>query len=172
MTQLLAPRLTFPRWRIALVVSLTEAETETQVRLERGDVAVFANNHPDRRSLLELLLFSLREGCPIGVLSGEGRVIMQVGTIHRGQVLGVSQNIHHDQVLNVDLGGEAAPKYLSKNHPQIAEMLRDVTRSAETEQALWYVIQGSSIVDTMILPSDEDEALCSWFRQHTLGEKR
>jgi hypothetical protein len=147
-------------WHILIVASLTETETELQVRFRGGEVAAVGPAVPDRPLLHQYLSSSLLYGLPLGILFGEDRRILQVGTVVCTEVRGVSDHPHYQHVKNVELGGEAAPRFLSKQHPRFEDMLHRLTSSAATQQLVWCIIQGSTIVEIKTLSQEEDEALC------------
>jgi hypothetical protein len=152
-----------------IVASLTESETETRVEFVGGEVAALAGTPSDQQLALPYLSLSLRHHYPVGVLFGEGGRLAQVGSVTRNQVCEIYQHPRHAHLVSVRFGGEPAPKHLWKEHPKFADLMRQLTASAATEQLVWCTIQGGSIVDVKTLAPDEDDALCQWIQQTTQG---
>jgi hypothetical protein len=136
-----------------------------------GESATVASSVPDYQLVRQYLSTSLLYRLPLGLLFGADRRTFQVGTVVYTEVQGVSDHLHHVHVKQVDLGGEAAPKYLSKIHPRFEEMLRLLTISVETRELVWCILQGSTIVEITSLGCDESNALCQWIRQHAPDKK-
>jgi hypothetical protein len=161
------PNATTPgQWCFKIVAALDERETEMQVQFLGDPAPLPVRTVQDRWSVLQHLSMSLRHGLAIAVLFGQDKSILEVGTVRFIEVLEVGDNPRYPHLRCVELGGEAAPRYLPKQHPRYDEMLRQLTEAAATQAFVWCVIQGATIVDVRVLSRVEDDLLCQWMRAH------
>ncbi len=157
------------QWCFKIVASLDDRESELKVQFIGDAVPLPVSTALDRAEALQYLSFSVRRGAAIGVRFGEDTCILDLGTLICTEVLEITDRIGYPHLSSVELGGEAAPRYLSKQHPRHDEMLRRLTEAATTQAFVWCVLQGSTIVDVKVRSRNENESLWRWMREQGQG---
>jgi hypothetical protein len=165
MTSKLPTETTPGQWCFKIVADLDDREPQLRVRF-LGDASLLpVNSTAERWWNVQVLSTSLRYGGIIGVLFGEDGGIVDLGTIDREPVQELSQNPRFAHLTDVQFEGMGLPKHLWKEHPQYEEMLRQLTQAAAAQTFVWYVLQGSTIVDVKELTPEVDDFLCRWVRE-------
>jgi hypothetical protein len=152
-------------WQIQIVNSLDESGPEARIEFVDGRSAASATSHPDWPVIRQWLLFSVRQRCPIAVLTSADDRLSAAGSIERNEVAELADNPRLPNLVDVTLRGSPAPVHLAKSHPRFAELLEALALSQTTRRIVWCVIQGSSIADVKVFAPDEDESLCRWLRE-------
>jgi hypothetical protein len=152
------------QWCFKIVACLDDQESELKARFIDDASPRPVSASLDRAEALQYLSFSLRRSAAIGVLFGEDSGILDLGTLICAEVLEVGESTQYPHLSSVELGGEAAPRYLSKHHARYEGMLGQLTEAATTQTLVWCVLQGSTIVDVKVLSGDENDILCRWMR--------
>lgn len=161
-------------WHIRVVESVAETEAELLVRFVGFHEPAAARDSVDFPLLRQYLSLSLEYRLPLGILLRDDRRIPQVGTVICSEIQGVSDHPVHPHVKNVELRGEAAPRYLSTQHPRFEELVlvRQIAAAAITHERLWCILQGSSIVQIKTISPEKEEELRSWIRGDGQGATR